>query len=81
VVDGAGGCGLPSHARRLRLGDGDLRPEIGDVRRFENPRQLMTFLDLVRTERSTGESIRRGGLTLTGNRRIRRALMESAWSY
>ena len=55
--------------------------EIGDVRRFDNPRQLMAFLGLVPSERSTGETIRRAGLTLAGNRRARRVLIEGAWSY
>ena len=32
--------------------------EIGDVRRFDNPRQLMSFLGLVPSERSTGEAVR-----------------------
>jgi len=55
--------------------------EVGDVRRFDSPRQLMAFLGLVPSERSTGESVRRGGLTLAGNRRARRVLVEGAWSY
>jgi transposase len=55
--------------------------EIGDVRRFETPRQLMSFLGLVPAERSTGDTIRRNGLTLAGNRRARRALIEAAWTY
>jgi transposase len=55
--------------------------EVGDVRRFDNPRQLMAFLGLVPSERSTGETVRRGGLTLAGNRRARRALVEGAWTY
>lgn len=55
--------------------------EIGDVRRFENPRQLMSFLGLVPSERSTGETVRRAGLTLAGNRRARRVLIEGAWTY
>lgn len=55
--------------------------EIGDVRRFDNPRQLMGFLGLVPRERSTGETVRRSGLTLAGNRRARRVLVEAAWSY
>ena len=55
--------------------------EIGDVRRFQTPRQLMAFLGLVPSERSTGETVRRGGLTLAGNRRVRRVLVEGAWSY
>jgi transposase len=55
--------------------------EIGDVRRFETPRQLMSFLGLVPGERSTGDTVRRHGLTLAGNRRARRALIEAAWTY
>jgi transposase len=55
--------------------------EIGDVRRFETPRQLMAFLGLVPGERSTGNTVRRTGLTLAGNRRARRALVEAAWTY
>jgi len=55
--------------------------EIGDVRRFETPRQLMAFLGLVPGERSTGETVRRTRLTLAGNRRARRILVEAAWTY
>jgi transposase len=55
--------------------------EIGDVRRFDRPRQLMSFLGLVPAESSTGDTIRRKGLTLAGNRRARRALVEAAWTY
>ena len=55
--------------------------EIGDLRRFDTPRQLMAFLGLVPGERSTGETVRRTGLTLAGNRRARRVLVEAAWSY
>jgi transposase len=55
--------------------------EIGDVRRFDAPRQLMSFLGLVPAESSTGDTIRRKGLTLAGNRRARRALIEAAWTY
>lgn len=55
--------------------------EIGDVRRFDTPPQLMAFLGLVPGERSTGDTVRRAGLTLAGNRRARRALIEAAWTY
>ena len=55
--------------------------EVGDVRRFSSPRQLMAYLGLVPSERSTGESVRRGGITRTGNARVRRVLAESAWTY
>ena len=33
------------------------------------------------SERSTGDSIKRGGITKAGNRRARRLLVEAAWSY
>jgi hypothetical protein len=39
--------------------------ELGDVRRFETPRQLMSFLGLVPAESSTGETVRRKGLLWT----------------
>jgi transposase len=55
--------------------------ELGDLSRFENPRQVMAYLGLTPSERSTGESIRRGGITKAGNTRARRLLTEAAWSY
>ena len=54
--------------------------EIGDVRRFETPRQLMAYLGLVPSERSTGEQVRRGSITKAGNPRARRVLIEGAWT-
>ena len=55
--------------------------ELGDLRRFDTPRQLMGYLGLVPGERSTGDTVRRLGITKAGNGRVRRALIESAWSY
>jgi hypothetical protein len=55
--------------------------EIGDIRRFETPRQLMGYLGLVPAERSTGETVRRGSITKMGNSRLRQLLVESAWTY
>jgi transposase len=55
--------------------------EVGDLRRFENPRQLMAYLGLVPGERSTGDTVRRLGITKAGNGRVRQALVESAWCY
>lgn len=54
---------------------------VGDLNRFETPRQLMGYLGLVPSEQSSGERIRRGGITKTGNREARRMLVEAAWSY
>ena len=55
--------------------------EVGDVRRFESPRQLMAYLGLVPGERSTGDTVRRGGITKAGNSRVRQLVVESAWTY
>lgn len=55
--------------------------EVGDVGRFESPRQLMGYLGLVPSERSSGETVRRGGITKAGNGRVRHMLVESAWTY
>jgi transposase len=55
--------------------------EIGDLSRFQTPRELMAYLGLVPSEDSTGDTIKRGPITKTGNRRARRMLVECAWSY
>ena len=55
--------------------------EIGDFRRFANPRQLMAWLGLVPSEHSSGPRVERGGITKAGNGRARRVLVEGAWSY
>lgn len=55
--------------------------EIGDFARFTNPRQLMAYVGLVPSEHSTGDSVRRGGITKAGNNQARRALIEGAWTY
>jgi transposase len=55
--------------------------EIGDFSRFQNPRQLMGYLGLVPSEHSTGDSVRRGGITKAGNGAARRMLVECAWHY
>ena len=55
--------------------------EVGDLSRFDNPRQLMSYLGLTPSERSTGDSIKRGPITKAGNTRARRMLVESAWAY
>jgi transposase len=41
----------------------------------------MVFLGLVPGKRSAGDPVRRASLTLAGNRRARRALLEAAWTY
>ena len=55
--------------------------ELGDLSRFANARQLMAYLGLVPSERSSGASVKRGGLTKAGNKAARRLLIEAAWCY
>ena len=55
--------------------------EVGDLGRFQTPRELMAWLGLVPSEASTGDRVRRFGITKAGNGRARRALIESAWCY
>lgn len=58
-----------------------LAASIGDITRFDSPRQLMNYLGLTPSEYSSGGAVRRGGITKTGNREARRMLVEAAWSY
>lgn len=55
--------------------------ELGDISRFDSPRQLMAYLGLVPSEHSSGKIRRRGGITKTGNGHVRRVLVEAAWCY
>jgi len=55
--------------------------ELGDLTRFAHPKQLMSYLGLVPSEYSTGESRVQGKITKTGNGHARRILIESAWTY
>ncbi len=58
-----------------------LLAELGDISRFDSPKQLMAYLGLVPSEHSSGGRRRQGAITLTGNSHARRMLVESAWSY
>jgi transposase len=55
--------------------------ELGDLTRFDNPRQLMSYLGLTPSEYSSGERRRQGSITKTGNTHARHALIEGAWAY
>jgi len=55
--------------------------ELGDLTRFESAPALMSYVGLVPSEHSSGESKRRGHITRAGNGHVRRALVESAWAY
>jgi transposase len=54
--------------------------EIGSFSRFE-PRNLMDYSGLVASEHSSGNRLKRGAITKTGNAPLRRVVVEAAWSY
>jgi len=55
--------------------------ELGDLKRFDNPRKLMSYLGLVPSEHSSGGSRRTGSITKAGNGHVRKALVEAAQTY
>lgn len=52
--------------------------EIGDFSRFATAQQFSAFLGLVPSENSSGQRELRGGITKTGNVRLRKLLVEGA---
>jgi len=55
--------------------------EVGPLSRFPRPKQLMGYSGMVSSEDSTGDSVRRGAITKTGNAHLRRIVGEAAWAY
>jgi transposase len=55
--------------------------EIGPLSRFSKPKMLMGYSGMVSRENSTGDSVRRGAITKTGNAHVRRIVGEAAWAY
>jgi transposase len=55
--------------------------EVGDLSRFDTPRELMKFLGLIPSEYSSGARRQQGSITKAGNTHARRALVEGAWAY
>ena len=54
--------------------------EIGDLTRFESPRELMKFMGLIPSEYSSGAQRRQGSITKAGNTPARRVLVAGAWA-
>lgn len=82
----------PDHLRALIAGLQALRgvakltattiaTEVGDISRFQSPRQLMSYSGLCPREYSSGSRTSKGGITKSGNAHLRRVLIESSWSY
>ena len=56
--------------------------ELGNISsRFESARKLMGYSGSFPSEDSSGERIRKGGITKAGNAHLRRIVVESAWCY
>ena len=55
--------------------------EVGNLTRFDNPRQLTAYLGLNPSEYTTSDKRRLGPITKTGNHHARRVLVEGAWAY
>lgn len=58
-----------------------LAAEAGSFSRFRSAPAFASWCGLTPSERSSGETERRGGITKAGNRLVRTALIESAWHY
>jgi transposase len=58
-----------------------LAAELGDFARFKRPSQLMAFVGLVPSEHSSGDTVKKGTITKTGNGHVRKALIEAAQAY
>ncbi|MEX2529968.1 MAG: IS110 family transposase [Gemmatimonadota bacterium] len=67
--------GLDTHGAMV------LRSELGDLRRFGSPRQLMAYVGLVPSEHSSGDRENRDSITKAGNSHCRHVLVQAAWSY
>ena len=59
----------------------DLVFEAGEFSRFKSARSFAAWVGLTPSEHSSGESVRKGGITKAGNRHLRRTLVEAAWHY
>jgi transposase len=55
--------------------------EVGDFRRFATAGDFMGYVGLIPSEHSSGLQRRGGPITKTGNRHVRRLLVEAAWHY
>ncbi|MDF1547757.1 MAG: IS110 family transposase [Bacteroidales bacterium] len=53
--------------------------ELEDIARFKNLDKLCSYIGLVPTTNSTGETDRTGGVTPRANRALRSSIIESAW--
>ena len=85
LVPGSPWAGQVAKLRCLRgidtLSAIGLCSEIGDFNRFDTPAKLMSYLGLVPSEHTSGQTRRQGAITKSGSRHARRILVEAAWHY
>lgn len=55
--------------------------ELGDLKRFANPRQLMSYLGMVPSVHQSGDTHRGGSITKAGNSYLRHVLVQASWNY
>jgi transposase len=53
----------------------------GDLRRFPTPTEFSGYTGLVPSEHSSGNNVKRRGITKAGNTELRRVLIQAAWCY
>lgn len=56
-----------------------LSNELGDMKQFQNERQLFSYTGLTPSEHSSGQRIHKGRITKQGNAHLRGILIELAW--
>jgi transposase len=64
-----------------KLGAVTVVAEVGELSRFSRAPQLMSYTGVVSREDSSGDRVRRGAITKTGNAHLRRIVGEAAWAY
>ena len=55
--------------------------EVGDFTRFRSGRQVTAYFGLAPSQRSSGDSVRLGGISGAGNALVRKLAVEGSWCY
>lgn len=55
--------------------------EVGDFTRFRSGRQVTAYSGLAPSQRSSGDSVRLGGISSAGNALVRKLAVEGSWCY
>ena len=55
--------------------------EVGDFSRFRSGRQVTAYFGLAPSQRSSGDSVRLGGISGAGNALVRKLAVEGSWCY